>query len=137
MAGIDPSRIPSRPNSPQPVRRTRRAPGIEKLHEAPEDRAPREIVPTVETERRTPAESVSAPSAEYQRPLVGMSRDRMIASLTRIEHTIARLQERDAELGEATEMTLARMMIGEHLRRLRIVGEATDEAQSAMRGGVR
>ena len=129
MAGIDPSRIPSRPGGTPSIQRTRnRAREIERLHETPEDRAPREIVPSTETPRREEATSVVAPSVDYLRPLVGMSRDRVIASLSRIEHTIARLQERDAQAGEAAEMTLARMMIGEHLRRLRIVGEAADES---------
>ena len=127
MAGIDPSRVPSRPGATPSIKRTRnRAREIERLHETPEDRAAREIAPSTEAPRREEAASVVAPSVEYLRPLVGMSRDRVIASLSRIENTIARLQERDPEAGEATEMTLARMMIGEHLRRLRIVGEAAD-----------
>ena len=127
MAGIDPSRIPSRPGSAPSVKRVRnRAQEIERLHETPEDRAAREIAPTAEAPRREEAASVTAPGVEYLRPLVGMSRDRVIASLSRIENTIARLQERDPNGEESTEMTLARMMIGEHLRRLRIVGEQAD-----------
>ena len=78
--------------------------------------------------------SISAPDADYLAPLVGMSRDRMIGSLTRIEHMISRLQEREGTQGEPNEMTLARMMISEHLRRLRIVG-AGEEAGPF--GGVR
>lgn len=68
-----------------------------------------------------PAPSITAPSADYLRPLAGMSRDRVVASLTRIEHALARLQEHEGTADATDETTLARVMISEHLRRLRIV----------------
>ena len=136
MARIDQQRIPPRPSATprgvDPVRR--RAQEVERLHEAPgtEDREARSV------ERAAPARparepaSIAAPGTEYLEPLVGMSRDRVIAGLTRLEHAMARLEETQAT-GGATEMTLARTMLAEHLRRLRLV----DIDRSGPFGGLR
>ena len=134
MARIEQQRIPPRPaGSPRgvdPVRR--RAREVERLHETP-GTGEREARPIDRTERaarvREPA-SIDAPGAEYLEPLVGMSRDRVIAGLTRLEHAMTRLEGGG---GAPTEMTLARTMLAEHLRRLRLV----DVDRSGPFGGLR
>ena len=124
MARIDQSRIPPRPaggtRGVDPVKR--RARQIESLHgtDGREVRVP-DGAPAA---RKPAAPSLVAPSEAYLTPLVGMSRDRIVASLSRIENTMARLQAQEGTEGVADEVTLARMMISEHLRRLRLVGEA-------------
>ena len=121
MARIEQNRIPPRPSGrargPDPVRRKARE--IERLHELPgtEERDARPIGRTERSAPVAPAASVTAPGTEYLEPLVGMSRDRMIAGLTRLEHAMARLEG----TGGPDEMTLARTMLAEHLRRLRLV----------------
>lgn len=125
MARIDQQRIPPRPaGSPRgvdPVRR--RAREVERLHETPGTEE-RETRPVGRSGPAAPARepaSIAAPGTEYLEPLVGMSRDRVIAGLTRLEHAMSRLEGGAAASGRATEMTLARTMLAEHLRRLRLV----------------
>ena len=124
MARIDQQRIPPRPagssRGVDPVRR--RAREVERLHEAPgtEDREARPVGRTGPAQALREPLSISAPGAEYLEPLVGMSRDRVIAGLTRLEHAMARLETGRGD-GAPTEVTLARTMLGEHLRRLRLV----------------
>ena len=121
MARIDQNRIPPRPSGrtgkADPVRRRTRE--IERLHEAPgtEERDARAVERTGGSAPAMEVESIAAPGVEYLAPLVGMSRDRMIAGLTRLEHAMARLERG----GAPDEMTLARTMLAEHLRRLRMV----------------
>ena len=121
MARIEQQRIPPRPaartGKADPVRR--RAREVERLHETPgvEDREARAVERTARAAPSAEAQSIEAPGVEYLAPLVGMSRDRMIAGLTRLEHAMARLDGG----GGPNEMTLARTMLAEHLRRLRLV----------------
>lgn len=123
MARIE-QRIPPRPaggaRTVDPARR--RAREVERLHETPEgeDRAARRVGGSGPAAPLREAASIAAPGTEYLEPLVGMSRDRVIAGLTRLEHAMARLEDGSAG-GRASEMTLARTMLAEHLRRLRIV----------------
>ena len=120
MARIDQPRIPPRPAArPGQVERVRpKARQIEALHKAPGEASP-EFEPSARPAPLRESPSIDAPGVEYLEPLVGMSRDRMVASLSRIESTLARI-EGDGD-GAPSEMTLARMMIAEHLRRLRLV----------------
>ena len=121
MARIEQNRIPPRPSArTDRVDRVRnKAREIEALHKAPGEAQPEE--PAVEAPRAREVQSIAAPGPEYLEPLVGMSRDRMVGSLSRIENVLARMQERGGTDGAADEVTLARMMINEHLRRLRLV----------------
>ena len=123
MARIEQPRIPPRPaartGKADPVRR--RAREVERLHQTPEveDRDARAVEGAGRAAPPPEAQSIEAPGVEYLAPLVGMSRDRMIAGLTRLEHAMARLD--GAGGGAPSEMTLARTMLAEHLRRLRLV----------------
>lgn len=125
MARIDRPRIPPRPAGGaqriDPVRAKAR--DIQRLHETPGGAGGAEAIERgTGGARAQEPHSIAAPDTDYLAPLMGMSRDRIIGSLTRIEHVIARMQEREGTDGTPDEMTLARMMIAEHLRRLRIVG---------------
>lgn len=123
MARIEQQRIPTRPaartGKADPIRRKARE--IERLHETPdvEDRDARAVERGASAGPVRAVESIEAPGVEYLAPLVGMSRDRMIAGLTRLEHAMARLEGSGG--GGPNEMTLARTMLAEHLRRLRII----------------
>ena len=126
MARIDQPRIPPRPaGRPGQVDRVRaRQNQIEQLYRAPGE--PQTEEAPVEAPRAREAQSVEAPGVEYLEPLVGMGRDRMVASLSRIENVMARLQQAGGTDGAPDEITLARTMINEHLRRLRIVERGSD-----------
>ena len=122
MARIDRQTIPNRPGATRPVDPARsRARDTQRLHGLLDGDGAPEIERARTSQAPRDAASVLAPEADHLSALVGMSRDRMIGSLTRIEHMIARIQEREGTGGTPNEMTLARMMINEHLRRLRIV----------------
>ena len=140
LARIEQQRIPPRPaggsRGVDPVRR--RAREVERLHEAPgtEDREARPVGRAGPAAPAREPASIAAPGTQYLQPLVGMSRDRVIAGLTRLEHAMARLESGAATAGRdapATEMTLARTMLAEHLRRLRLV----DVDRSGPFGGLR
>ena len=122
MARIDQPRIPPRPaGRPARVDRVRqKARQIEGLHKAPGEAKP-EFEPSARTQPAREVQSIDAPGVEYLEPLVGMSRDRMVASLSRIENVLSRLSSRTD--GGPDEMSIARMMINEHLRRLRLVDQ--------------
>ena len=126
MARIDQSRIPPRPaGRPGRVDRVRAKQNqVERLYRTPAEAQVDE--PAIEAPRARQVQSIAAPGPEYLEPLVGMSRDRMVASLSRIEGVMARLQDAEGTTGQPDEITLARTMIAEHLRRLRLVGEGRE-----------
>ena len=126
MARIDQNRIPPRPSArTDRVGRVRAKQNqVERLYKTPGQEQAEEVA--AEAPRARTVESVTVPGVEYLEPLVGMGRDRMVASLSRIEGAMARLQEAEGTSGAPDEITLARTMIGEHLRRLRIVERGSE-----------